>query len=261
MEIILNNWEQYDPKRAQKTYTWLRLDNDFFIDDALFDLNPAQKLAWITILCLASKKNTKKLTFKSSYLSHITGVCVNDIYSMMEILNDNGTIDVLQSDTLQSTTPDYTRLHQTTPSTTPTNERKKEKNERKNETLTSFPTVCDNAKDFDQLCQSIMDSWNLIFTNSIIPKVAKLTSKRKNILKKSINENLEMKELDSWILYFEEIIKCDFLMGYKNGGWKVNFDWAISYGNILKVSEGNYKNNSNTKLDKLVDLVKSNPFV
>jgi hypothetical protein len=44
IEIQITNWEKFNPKRDQNSYSWLRLNNDFLDDQRLYDLSPEQKL-------------------------------------------------------------------------------------------------------------------------------------------------------------------------------------------------------------------------
>lgn len=57
MEIEIRNWEKYNPKRDQKTYTWLRLDNDIARGPEFHGLKNLEKYVAILLLCEASKEN------------------------------------------------------------------------------------------------------------------------------------------------------------------------------------------------------------
>lgn len=105
------NWEKHNPKRDQKTYTWLRLNNDINTDSDLFGLRPDQKLAWIEILCQASKKNSGTFSLNISQLSHVTGVERKNINELIEFLLTKPIISI----------HDNERSHDVVP-TTPTNE-------------------------------------------------------------------------------------------------------------------------------------------
>lgn len=66
-----------------------------------------------------------------------------------------------------------------------------------------------------------------------LPKVLKLSEKRKRILK-AWGDLEEMEEV------FIKAGKSDFLTGSK--GWTANFDWIINPENRLKILEGGYDN-------------------
>ena len=73
-----------------------------------------------------------------------------------------------------------------------------------------------------------------------LPKIIKLTDKRKGQLKKLSKDIQTEKE---WFLFFQKINESDFLMGRKTD-WSANFDWIINPANSIKIMEGNYDNKS-----------------
>jgi hypothetical protein len=90
----------------------------------------------------------------------------------------------------------------------------------------------DEGLDFE----SIIKSFNATCTS--LPKIGKLTPKRKSALKSRIKESSieEVKEV------FFLVEKSDFLSG-RSTSWKANFDWVLNPNNFLKIIEGNYANN------------------
>ena len=89
MEILtieILEWERYNPKRDQKSYTWLRLDNGIVYDPELFGLDADQKFCWIAMLCQASKKNDKTITINLSQISDATKVSIVKISKLLEFL-------------------------------------------------------------------------------------------------------------------------------------------------------------------------------
>ena len=95
MIINIKNWEKYNPKRDQTTYSWLRLNNDIYMDQHLFDLSAGQKFGWVVILCLASKKNEGKVDLGDSpidFLCHCTQLSKKDIAQLLEKIKEKGLI-------------------------------------------------------------------------------------------------------------------------------------------------------------------------
>lgn len=86
LTLTILNWAKYNPKRDQKTYTWLRLDNSINTDPDLFGLDAEQKLVWIEILCQASKQAKETISVSIDYLTHITGVKKEKISALLEFL-------------------------------------------------------------------------------------------------------------------------------------------------------------------------------
>jgi PHD/YefM family antitoxin component YafN of YafNO toxin-antitoxin module len=76
-----------------------------------------------------------------------------------------------------------------------------------------------------------------------LPKVEKLTAKRKSWIKQRWCE--DMNKLDNWKNYFDYVAQSDFLMGRttsSNGRppFRATLEWLTNAGNFAKVSEGNY---------------------
>lgn len=72
-----------------------------------------------------------------------------------------------------------------------------------------------------------------------LPKVEKLSEKRKSHISSLLNE-FTIEQIES---AFITAGKSSFLTGDNKTGWKANFDWLINKNNLLKVIEGNYDNN------------------
>ena len=70
-----------------------------------------------------------------------------------------------------------------------------------------------------------------------LPKVSKLTEKRKKAIKKAL-PYLNEKGFEG---LFEKAGHSDFLMG-RTGGWKADFDWLLQPDNLTRVLEGRYDN-------------------
>jgi hypothetical protein len=117
IEII--NWDKYNPKRAQVTYTWLRLDNNIATDRSLFGLDPEQRYAWIVILCEVSRNNDPRYELNLPFLEHLTQVSQKKLTLLLQFLEKKGVIRSLHHTTPECSDPP--------PPTTPTNERTNER--------------------------------------------------------------------------------------------------------------------------------------
>ncbi|WP_051534133.1 replication protein [Desulfitibacter alkalitolerans] len=79
-----------------------------------------------------------------------------------------------------------------------------------------------------------------------LPKVMKLTDKRKGHIKARLKQYSE----DDFKKTFEKAEQSDFLSG-RSGKWTgCNFDWLINENNIVKVLEGGYDNSKETLFQK-----------
>lgn len=94
MEIKITNWDKFNPKRDQKTYTWLRLDNDFPFSMESFGLTAHQKLIWISVLCLASKKNKSTVFIDLGFLSTSLSVAISEVETAFELFEQNQWIEI-----------------------------------------------------------------------------------------------------------------------------------------------------------------------
>ena len=81
-----------------------------------------------------------------------------------------------------------------------------------------------------------VDVWNIAAKNSWLPRVAKLTEKRRKLLRAAVKE---MPEVKHWADSLLELMLSDFHSGKSESGWKADFDWFIqpTKHNYLKFYE------------------------
>lgn len=107
--IKIINWDKFNPKRAQKTYTWLRLSNDISTDPKLFGLTCEQKYVWIEMLCQASKSNKGEILVNLDQLAHVCQVARKTVELTIQFLKEHNIITTVRgsgrSRSLQKTTP------------------------------------------------------------------------------------------------------------------------------------------------------------
>lgn len=115
--IEILNWEKYNPKRAQTTYTWLRLNNSIATEPKLFGLDPEQKYAWIVMLCEVSKENKSTYQLNLPFLEHLTGVSQKKLNSLLSFLVQKKIIKALHQ-----TTPECSDSNNSLPLRDETNE-------------------------------------------------------------------------------------------------------------------------------------------
>ena len=88
---------------------------------------------------------------------------------------------------------------------------------------------------------SVIDLYNNICIS--LPKVTKITERRKKAIKSMLNSFNES-EIEQIFILAEE---SDFVSGRQND-WKASFDWLLNITNATKVIEGNYKNKDYNKM-------------
>lgn len=74
-----------------------------------------------------------------------------------------------------------------------------------------------------------------------LPKVAKLTDKRKAQLKARWYESEKTQSLDWWKDFFETVKDRPFLLGQNDRGWQADIDFLTTQSKFIKIIEGKYK--------------------
>lgn len=140
IEIQINNWEKYNPKRDQKTYTWLRLDNGIFVDPLIWDMSSDEKVVFIQLLCEASKKNCGVATINVKQMCHNLQISEQKINQAFDLFEEKGL----------TTAHDRKR-----PNTTPTNVRTNERNRPRDRAET------DSVKKWSPTTEQLMECYAL----------------------------------------------------------------------------------------------------
>lgn len=100
--------------------------------------------------------------------------------------------------------------------------------------------------------QEIVDLFNEICTKS--PKILKTTDKRK---KQIALRYKELGDINIFEQAFRMVQESKFLTGDNDRGWVVKFDWLMANDtNIVKVLEGNYKNNKTKSSNPFKDVLR-----
>lgn len=101
-----------------------------------------------------------------------------------------------------------------------------------------------NVNDIDKVnYQEIANLYNGMCKS--LPQVTRLSDKRKQVIK----SRLKRYSIDDLKKAFQMAEDSDFLSG-RSGKWTgANFDWLMNETNLVKVLEGNYRNNKTTKIE------------
>ena len=84
--------------------------------------------------------------------------------------------------------------------------------------------------------QQIADSYNEICGN-VLPKVTKLTDKRRRAIKACIAQGFTVEDLYS---AFSKAVSTPFLMGKNERSWRASFDFIMKPDSLQKIIEGVY---------------------
>jgi hypothetical protein len=84
--------------------------------------------------------------------------------------------------------------------------------------------------------QEIVDLYHKVLPD--LPKVVKLTDKRKRAIRNRWHRDLETRT--DWALYFKDAARKPFLFGRNDRGWVANFDFLLREQTITFMQEGKY---------------------
>lgn len=87
--------------------------------------------------------------------------------------------------------------------------------------------------------QDVVDLWNKECPS--FNKVIMLTGNRRKQISTRTKDNFA--EIEDWQKYFA-VYEISNLLAGRKGSWQATFDWALKPANMVKVLEGNYKNDA-----------------
>ena len=132
--IKINKWDEFNPKKDQKTYTWFRMQNNLLTSQTLFKLNNDQKWAFVGILCEASKKNCDTIDIDVDWLSFHAKCSLENIEKMLLHLEKEEVLTVTIGSDRIRTDPSAPRTDPIENSALRTNVRTNDTNVRTNDT-------------------------------------------------------------------------------------------------------------------------------
>lgn len=76
MRVTILNWDKYNEKRKDvQKCSWLRLEHEFPQSQSLFGVPAAERYVFMSLLCLAGKRNTAQLEFDPKWFCWVSGDC------------------------------------------------------------------------------------------------------------------------------------------------------------------------------------------
>lgn len=103
----------------------------------------------------------------------------------------------------------------------------------------------ETPKETNSLSQSVVDKYNELCVS--LPKVLKLTDKRKKAIKKLYESKVIDKDIERFNDIFQMAEASDFLTGRDGTWYSCNFDWLLKSDNPVKILEGTYANRAKPK--------------
>lgn len=92
IKVKIPNWSKFNPRSDRANYTWFRLENNFFLDQAIFALSDSQKLLYLFLTCEASKKNQDSIEIGIDFIATLLRKDVGAITSDLKAISDRGLI-------------------------------------------------------------------------------------------------------------------------------------------------------------------------
>ena len=88
-----------------------------------------------------------------------------------------------------------------------------------------------------------------------LPRVQRLTDKRRRSIRARWREDDERQDLAWWTQYFQKAGNTPFLNGENDRQWRADLEWLINEANMVKVLEGKYATpaNSSGAVDPVAD--------
>lgn len=122
MRIEIINWSKYNPRSDIKQTSWFRLENNFWSDPVLFDLDSDGKIVWMMLLGLASQRMSAQTLISTGMVSACLRVDEQKVNSILVELQDRKLIKILTSRKRNADVTKTSRGRHATNETNETNE-------------------------------------------------------------------------------------------------------------------------------------------
>jgi hypothetical protein len=94
LTVTILNWEKYNPRKDVQSPSWFRFQHNLFENWQFYDFDPAELVAWIYLLCEASKRGNKgKVTVNFEHAHRIGRVASTALNSAIKKLKANQVIE------------------------------------------------------------------------------------------------------------------------------------------------------------------------
>lgn len=85
--VKIRSWEKYNKRKDIKRPHWFALSNTILEDPDLFNLTNGEMLAYIYILCQASKKQSDEISINLTHAQKVSNIKQSDMLNAIEKLN------------------------------------------------------------------------------------------------------------------------------------------------------------------------------
>ena len=217
--------------------SWFRLEHSLFDNPDFYDFTHVEKLAWIYLLCVASKKNSGAFTLSWPHVEKIGGFKKKDFENALQKLQAIQIVHVDVTDALRARDVDVTHTLRGRNAT--------DRQDRHNKTDITEQDLGATAPAFE--VSDLIQIWNE--KAKTLPKVEKTTKSRSTAARARISEQSDP---GYWIRVVERIEASDFCknLAPNSKGWIATFDWLVTPDAHVKVMEGKYDNRGHSPAGK-----------
>ena len=92
IDITINGWASYNPRRDVKYSSWFKMSHEWIFDPDFYSWHIEERLAWIYLLSVASKRNNGCLKVNFEHARRTANLTKPKMCSAIEKLNDLGII-------------------------------------------------------------------------------------------------------------------------------------------------------------------------
>ena len=94
MQITINNWDKYNPRKDVKNPSWFGFSNRMIEDSDIYDLDDGEFRAWVYCLSRASQANSETVKIDPRHALRVARVTESSLNSMVEKLANCGCINL-----------------------------------------------------------------------------------------------------------------------------------------------------------------------
>ncbi len=223
--VTIINFTKYNARKDVTHSTWFRFEHSIFEKPEFFEFTHTEKMAWIYLLCLASKKNADSFTLSWPHLEKIGGFKRKDFEKALKKLQEIQAIHVDVTDAVRARYVDDTSTSATDRQTDKTDITRQDTTETPVGLLPLSP-------------QDLINLWNE--NSKTLPKASRLTESR------SVHCRAQLKkyhDLDHWTQALVKFTGSEFCMNQ----WKPTFDDFLNESKRISAIEGRYDSKSFVK--------------
>jgi len=92
VRIEIKNWEKYNERKDRKSHFWFRFQNDFFVSNTLFGIEPNDRIVFIYLLCEQSKSDNIGFDLNIQRACILTKIKESEFNKSIKVLESIGVI-------------------------------------------------------------------------------------------------------------------------------------------------------------------------